>query len=146
MDYYDIDILLALTNHLSVTFTPPTRLHIPSTRTTELITSAQLPVYQVHFFLMNGHCRLSSPLIPRTVMNDLHACASLVSLGTLYRHTYVLVSILGEQGWVDILRERMGVFSNLLFKETYSEDDLAVCDENEREVVRRAIMRYKSFR
>ncbi|ELA46303.2 hypothetical protein VCUG_02191 [Vavraia culicis subsp. floridensis] len=145
MEYYNIDTLLALTNRVTVTFTPPTTLLIPATKTTSTLTTSALPLYQVLFFLKNGHCVLYGPLVPVNIMNDLMACPVLVNLNKLYRHMYRLVGIIGEEGWTDIFRIRMGMLSRLLFAENFCEDDLLICDENEREIVRMGIVRFKKF-
>ncbi|ELQ74389.1 hypothetical protein THOM_2687 [Trachipleistophora hominis] len=145
MDYYNVDLLLALTNKVAVTFTPPATLLVPATKTTTTLTTATLPIYQTLFFLKNGHCVQYGPLVPSTVVNDLMACPVLVNLNKLYRHIYQLVGIVGEEGWTDIFKIRMGMLSKLLFVENFCEDDLLVCDENEREIVRKGIIRFKKF-
>ncbi|KAF7683463.1 DNA replication complex GINS protein psf3 [Astathelohania contejeani] len=154
MNYYDIDDILMREGKLKVTFEYPIQFFgfyysyqhegIPALK------PAAMPLFLIDFLLENEHCKLIKSVISETMKNELLAKASIVDVYRVEPYFFSFLKrvylLLNQQNFLyEILTERLSDYSVLLFKNAFSEDDIAFLDVKEKKLIIKARQKYLKF-
>ncbi|CAD26002.1 hypothetical protein [Encephalitozoon cuniculi GB-M1] len=153
MEYYSPDDILLGESRIQVTFKHKIRNFgflgprpkiLPENRRVEV------PYFLVSFLLRNGHCELGEGFLKESLLEDIRAKPSTVDLRSVCPYFFYLYAmLLGEgAGLPEFFYERVGDYSSLVLKKTFSEDDVWRLDMVERSLVvgsRRRFQRFCAF-
>lgn len=171
MEYYDIKTLITLTSTLKINFNLPTLLLNKSYTSLPIY---QLVFFLKNNYLtadLNISNDLSDNLnnedgysSRENFFGEIMACARIVEIDKIYKYFYRVVSMIKKEEdltremeslkerdfnsptvFIEVFRVRMANLTNLFFREKFGEDDLIGCDEDEREIIKKGIKRFKMF-
>ncbi|KAM0671750.1 hypothetical protein CWI42_120800 [Ordospora colligata] len=154
MTYYDIDDIMLNEQKIPITFNHTVlNFGLLGSRACKTISAGKkvdAPYFLVGFLLRNGHCNLSSEFNNEKVMEDIRAKPSAVDLRSVCPYFFYLHSILADSNALlaEFFYERIGDYSPLILKDTFSEDDVWKLEMTERQLIiraRRIFQRFKIF-
>lgn len=154
MDYYDIDDILLHESRMKVEFKHRifnfgfTASH-PSGAIAEN-RKVDVPYFLIGFLLRNNHCEVCRDTPNTMLIHDMRANASIVDLRTVCPYFFYLYPVIlnDRRSLAEFFYERVGEYSKLLLKETFSEDDVWRLDMTERKLIvesRRSFLLFRSF-
>lgn len=163
MNFYNIDDFLKDEQSYNVLFKEeilPTKLY----KGVQPGKKIELPVFAIRFLLTNDHCELFKAKKPSESKNlfekhrnDFYAQADIVNLHNEHFYSFITFynnnvdQIKNEQDTnnaflLEIFLKRMGEFSKLMIKETFSEEDVAHLSYEEKNILVQSRKIFQAFK